>query len=104
MQSNLSGKRVDFSARTVISPDPNISINEVGVPEQIARILTIPEKVTEWNIEEMKELVMNGPANHPGSNYIKINLFGRNMEVVQEVTLELDHGQLLYSEHNYGHN
>ena len=69
-RGNLSGKRVDFSARTVISPDPNISINEVGVPEQIARILTIPEKVTEWNIEEMKELVMNGPANHPGSNYI----------------------------------
>jgi DNA-directed RNA polymerase subunit A' len=69
-RGNLSGKRVDFSARTVISPDPNISINEVGVPEQIARILTIPEKITEWNIEEMKELVMNGPANHPGSNYI----------------------------------
>lgn len=69
-RGNLSGKRVDFSARTVISPDPNISINEVGVPEQIAKILTIPEKVTEWNIEEMKELVMNGPANHPGSNYI----------------------------------
>ena len=43
-------------------------------------------------------------VSYPGSNYIKINLFGRNMEVVQEVTLELDHGQLLYSEHNYGHN
>jgi len=69
-RGNLSGKRVDFSARTVISPDPNISINEVGVPEQIAKILTIPERVTEWNIEEMKELVMNGPAGHPGSNYI----------------------------------
>ena len=69
-RGNLSGKRVDFSARTVISPDPNISINEVGVPEQIAKILTIPERITEWNIEEMKELVMNGPANHPGSNYI----------------------------------
>lgn len=69
-RGNLSGKRVDFSARTVISPDPNISINEVGVPEQIAKILTVPERVTEWNIEEMKELVMNGPAGHPGSNYI----------------------------------
>lgn len=69
-RGNLSGKRVDFSARTVISPDPNISINEVGVPEQISKILTIPERVTEWNIEEMKELVMNGPANHPGANYI----------------------------------
>lgn len=69
-RGNLSGKRVDFSARTVISPDPYISINEVGVPEQIAKILTIPETVTEWNIEEMKELVMSGPIGHPGSNYI----------------------------------
>ncbi|MHA2232661.1 MAG: DNA-directed RNA polymerase subunit A', partial [Candidatus Hodarchaeales archaeon] len=69
-RGNLSGKRVDFSARTVISPDPYISINEVGVPEQIAKILTIPETVTEWNIEEMKELVMSGPVAHPGSNYI----------------------------------
>lgn len=69
-RGNLSGKRVDFSARTVISPDPYISINEVGVPEQIAKILTIPETVTEWNIEEMKELVMSGPIAHPGSNYI----------------------------------
>ncbi|MFX1511284.1 MAG: DNA-directed RNA polymerase subunit A' [Promethearchaeota archaeon] len=69
-RGNLSGKRVDFSARTVISPDPNISINEVGIPEQVAKILTVPERVTEWNIEEMKELVMHGPEAHPGANYI----------------------------------
>jgi DNA-directed RNA polymerase subunit A' len=69
-RSNLSGKRVDFSARTVISPDPLLSINEVGVPREIAEILTVPERVTEWNIEEMKELVMRGPKGHPGVNYI----------------------------------
>ncbi len=69
-RSNLSGKRVDFSARTVISPDPNLSINEVGVPIQIVKILTVPERITEWNIEEMKEIVVRGPQNHPGSNYI----------------------------------
>ncbi len=69
-RSNLSGKRVDFSARTVISPDPNISMNEVGVPEAIAKILTIPERVTEWNIDEMRELVLRGPNEHPGANYI----------------------------------
>ena len=56
-RSNLSGKRVDFSARTVISPDPLLSINQVGVPKEIAEILTVPEKVTEFNIEEMKEMV-----------------------------------------------
>jgi DNA-directed RNA polymerase subunit A' len=69
-RSNLSGKRVDFSARTVISPDPLLSINEVGVPKEIAEILTVPERVTEWNIEEMKELVMKGPKGNPGVNYI----------------------------------
>ncbi|MCY3413271.1 MAG: DNA-directed RNA polymerase subunit A' [Candidatus Heimdallarchaeota archaeon] len=69
-RSNLSGKRVDFSARTVISPDPLLSINEVGIPKEIAEILTVPEKVTEWNIEDMKELVMRGPNGHPGVNYI----------------------------------
>ncbi|MEJ2249924.1 MAG: DNA-directed RNA polymerase subunit A' [Candidatus Lokiarchaeota archaeon] len=69
-RSNLSGKRVDFSARSVISPNPYISINEVGVPQEIAKILTIPTNVNDWNIEHMKQLVLNGPNNHPGANYI----------------------------------
>jgi len=69
-RGNLRGKRVDFSARTVISPDPNLSINEVGVPEAIAKILTIPERVTSWNIEEMRRLVLNGPDKWPGANYV----------------------------------
>ncbi len=69
-RGNLRGKRVDFSARTVISPDPNLSINEVGVPEVIAKILTVPEKVTTWNIEEMRKLILNGPDKWPGANYV----------------------------------
>jgi len=69
-RSNLSGKRVDFSARTVISPDPNIGINEVGVPRDVAEQLTIPEKVTPFNIDEMKRLIANGPANYPGALYV----------------------------------
>jgi len=69
-RGNLRGKRVDFSARTVISPDPNLSINEVGVPEVIAKILTIPERVTPWNIEELRKLVLNGPNKWPGANFI----------------------------------
>ncbi len=69
-RSNLSGKRVDFSARSVISPNPYISINDVGVPIEIAKILTIPTNVNDWNIEEMKQIVLNGPFNHPGANYI----------------------------------
>ncbi|MBC7129821.1 DNA-directed RNA polymerase subunit A', partial [Candidatus Bathyarchaeota archaeon] len=66
----LSGKRVDFSARTVISPDPNLDINEVGVPIDVAMRLSVPEKVTPWNIEEMRELVRNGPDKYPGALYI----------------------------------
>ncbi len=69
-RSNLSGKRVDFSARTVISPDPNLSINEVGIPEEVAKILTVPEKVTDWNIEALKRLVLAGPAEVEGANYV----------------------------------
>lgn len=88
-RSNLSGKRVDFSARTVISPNPHISLNEVGVPTKIAQILTIPAAVTEFNIEEMKQCVLNGPKEHPGANYIiredgrRIDLrFVKNREIV----------------------
>ena len=69
-RSNLSGKRVDFSARTVISPDPNLDINEVGVPLDIAMRLSLPEKVTEWNAEEMRKLIINGPESYPGALYI----------------------------------
>ncbi|KAI5180335.1 DNA-directed RNA polymerase II subunit RPB1 [Nematocida sp. AWRm80] len=70
VRGNLMGKRVDFSARTVITADPNISMNEVGVPVEIAKMLTFPEKVAEYNIEEIKEAVNRGPHKHPGANYV----------------------------------
>ena len=69
-RSNLSGKRVDFSARTVISPDPNIDISDVGVPLDVAMKLSIPEKVTEWNLPEMRAFVKNGPGSYPGALYV----------------------------------
>ncbi|NLU04292.1 MAG: DNA-directed RNA polymerase subunit A', partial [Methanothermobacter sp.] len=89
-RSNLSGKRVNFSARTVISPDPNISINEVGVPEIIAREVTVPVYVTEWNLDRMREYIENGPDVHPGANYVirpdgrKIRIYNETKEVVLE--------------------
>ncbi|MDJ0270569.1 MAG: DNA-directed RNA polymerase subunit A' [Aigarchaeota archaeon] len=67
---NLSGKRVDFSARTVISPDINIGVNEVGVPVEIAMQLTVAEKVTIWNVERLRQLVRNGPDKYPGAKYV----------------------------------
>jgi len=69
-RKNLSGKRVNFSARTVISPDPNLSINEVAVPELIALELTVPEEVSDRNIEGLRKLVLNGPKKHPGVHYV----------------------------------
>ncbi len=58
---NLSGKRVNFSARTVISPDPTLSINQLGIPEEIASELTIPVKITLWNIDSIKDLIRSAP-------------------------------------------
>lgn len=69
-RGSLSGKRVDFSSRTVISPDPNLAISDVGVPTDVAKKLTIPETVSQWNLERLKELVVNGPNIYPGANYI----------------------------------
>lgn len=89
-RSNLSGKRVNFSARTVISPDPNISINEVGVPEMIAIEVTVPVYVTEWNIEQMKKHIENGSKIHPGANYVirpderKIRVYDETKESILE--------------------
>ncbi|XP_069719344.1 DNA-directed RNA polymerase III subunit RPC1 isoform X3 [Phaenicophaeus curvirostris] len=70
-RGNLSGKRVDFSGRTVISPDPNLRIDEVAVPIHVAKILTFPEKVNKANIDFMRKLVRNGPDVHPGANFIQ---------------------------------
>jgi DNA-directed RNA polymerase subunit A' len=69
-RGSLSGKRVDFSSRTVISPDPNLAISNVGVPVDVAKKLTIPETVSQWNLEKLKGLVTNGPNTYPGANYI----------------------------------
>lgn len=69
-RGNLSGKRVDFSGRTVISPDPNLSIDEVAVPDRVAKVLTYPEKVTRYNRQKLQQLLINGPNVHPGANYL----------------------------------
>ncbi|KAI1965369.1 DNA-directed RNA polymerase II core subunit rpo21 [Ophidiomyces ophidiicola] len=70
LRQNLMGKRVDFSARTVITGDPNLSLDEVGVPISIAQTLTYPEVVTPYNINKLGQLVDNGPDVHPGARYV----------------------------------
>lgn len=74
-RGSLSGKRVNFSSRTVISPDPNLSVNEVGIPQKIANEMTIPVQVTTFNIEELRRIVRVGPERSDlkspcGANYV----------------------------------
>jgi DNA-directed RNA polymerase II subunit RPB1 len=70
IRGNLMGKRVDFSARTVITPDPNLAINQIGVPRTIAQNMTFPELVTPFNIDRMHDLVSRGATQYPGAKYI----------------------------------
>jgi DNA-directed RNA polymerase subunit A' len=69
IRKNMAGKRVNYSGRTVISPDPSLEINEVGIPYEIARIVTVAETVNDINLEKLKKLVSKGEE-YPGANYI----------------------------------
>ncbi|MHB8396669.1 MAG: DNA-directed RNA polymerase subunit A' [Thermoplasmataceae archaeon] len=89
-RSNLSGKRVNFSARTVISPEPFLSINEVGVPEKAARELTLPVSVTPYNLDYVREVVARGQEPRDefgkyiaGVNYI-IRPDGRRIKITKQ--------------------
>ncbi|KAK7076458.1 hypothetical protein SK128_026044, partial [Halocaridina rubra] len=71
MRHNLMGKRVNFSARSVAAPDPHLAMDEVGVPMDFAIKLSYPVPVSNWNVEEMRKLVMNGPHKYPGAIFIE---------------------------------
>jgi DNA-directed RNA polymerase II subunit RPB1 len=71
VRGNLMGKRVDFSARSVITPDPNISIKELGVPIKIAKNITKPVIVNDANKNFLSQLVQNGPDIHPGAKILE---------------------------------
>ena len=71
MRGNLMAKRVDFSARSVITADPNISIRELGIPIKIAKNLTKPVKVNAANRAFLMKLVQNGPDVYPGAKILE---------------------------------
>ncbi len=83
IRHNLAGKRTNFSARTVISPDPMLDITEVGVPEVMALKLTVPERVTQWNMGYLKKFVEKGPKKYPGANYI-VRPDGKKKKLTEE--------------------
>merc|ERR1719217_555772 len=70
-RGNLSGKRADFSGRTVISPDPNVSVEQVVVPEWVAKRMTFPERGCDANIERLRDAIRRGPDDHPGACFIR---------------------------------
>ncbi len=70
MVKDIDSKRTDFSGRTVITPDPNLSINELGMPISIAKNITFPEIVTPYNIDYLEKLVRNGREKYPGANFV----------------------------------
>lgn len=72
VRGNLMGKRVDFSARSVITPDPNLSIRELGVPIRIAKNITKPVKVNDMNKQFLTQLVRNGPDVYPGAKILEM--------------------------------
>ena len=85
---NIQGKRVEFSGRSVITPDPNISIEEIGVPIKIAMNLTVPERVTRFNRNKMYKLIQNGADVYPGAKTI-IRSDGRMISLKHVNTKEI---------------
>ncbi|XP_004925181.2 DNA-directed RNA polymerase I subunit RPA1 [Bombyx mori] len=72
IRMHMMGKRVNFAARSVITPDPNVDIDEIGIPDAFATKLTYPVPVTEWNVDELRKMVINGPNKHPGAEKLEI--------------------------------
>ncbi len=96
IRHNLAGKRVNFSSRSVISPDPSLHINEVGVPVEVAKIITVAEKVTSLNLESLKNLLAR--REYPSANYI-IRPDGKRKRITddlrQEIIEELEPGYIV---------
>ena len=97
LRGNLMGKRVDFSARSVITPDPNLSIRELGVPLKIAKNMTKPVVVNERNIQALTELVLNGPDNYPGAKLIeKKNAIFKSLKYANRSLIKLEIGDIVH--------
>jgi len=81
-------KRVDFSARSVITSDPYIDIDQVGIPKKIAMELTVPEEVTPFNIKHLTDLVKNGRDEYPGANFIFRTAYKDGKPEIQKLDLK----------------
>ena len=91
------GKRVNFSARSVITGDPNISIDELGVPIKIAKNLTYPEIVTKYNKKRLLKTIRNGYSIYPGAKSIKRKSDGKiiSLKVIDTTNYDLEEGDIV---------
>jgi DNA-directed RNA polymerase II subunit RPB1 len=101
IRNNLMGKRVNFCARSVITSDPNLSLDELGVPIKIAMNNTIPEVVTAHNYDLMTRLVRNGRDTYPGANlvFVKNKQGSDSYDIInlkyQKATVKLNYGDIV---------
>lgn len=102
IRKHMMGKRVNFAARTVITPDPNINIDQIGVPEAFALKLTYPVPVTPWNVAELRKAVINGPEKHPGACFIESTTGSKRAIPKEQNKREALANTLLTPEKNYG--
>ncbi len=97
MRGNLMAKRVDFSARSVITADPNISIRELGIPMKIAKNITKPVVVNAVNRAFLTKLVLNGPDEHPGAKILeKRNGDSITLRYVDRKSIVLEDGDIVH--------
>jgi DNA-directed RNA polymerase beta' subunit/intein/homing endonuclease len=97
VRGNLMGKRVDFSARSVITPDPNLSIRELGVPKKIAMNITKPVVVNNRNRDYLQQLVLNGPDVYPGANILEKKTGGDiSLRYMDRSTVVLENGDVVH--------
>ena len=97
VRGNLMGKRVDFSARSVITPDPELSISELGVPLKIAKNITKPVKVQDFNLKYLSYLVKNGPDIYPGAKIIeKKSGISISLGYVDRENIKIEYGDIVH--------
>lgn len=103
VRNNLMGKRQDYCARSVITGDPDVNIDEIGIPLSVAKTVTFPEIVTPQNIEELSKLVRNGNKVYPGANFVIRKSMVNGKTITQKIdlrirkkTIKLEYGNIVH--------
>ena len=103
VRGNLMGKRQDYCARSVITGDPDVNIDEIGIPLSVAKNITFPEIVTPQNIDELSKLVRNGNKKYPGANFVVRRTMINGKPISQKIdlrirkkTIKLEYGNIVH--------